>query len=119
MNRDLRLPSPSFIVALVAMFVALSSGAAAGTVLASMHGHARRSLVGGAAERHLIQLSAPRPPLGARRNRNVTGPRNGPPSIDVVGALRLNQAVLRVGGSFFEMKRPPERPLHSRPVRVA
>jgi hypothetical protein len=37
MNRYLRLPSPALIVALVALFVALSSGAAAGTVLVSTH----------------------------------------------------------------------------------
>jgi hypothetical protein len=45
MNRYLRLPSPSLIVALVALFVALSSGAAAGTVdalLARVHAGVRR-----------------------------------------------------------------------------
>jgi hypothetical protein len=40
MSRYLRPPSPSLIVALVALFVALSSGAAAGTVLASTHARA-------------------------------------------------------------------------------
>ena len=37
MRSYLRLPSPALVVALVALFVALSGGAAAGTALASRH----------------------------------------------------------------------------------
>jgi len=43
MSRSVRLPSPALVVALVALFVALSGGAAAGTALVSRQGSSNAS----------------------------------------------------------------------------
>jgi len=58
MSRSLRLPSPALVVALVALFVALSGGAAAGTALVSRQAAASNASASGPAslERRVTAL---------------------------------------------------------------